>query len=106
METNAVKFTLPPLETPLLKAGVEFNANSAAGGAGGAFEGILGKSINNLRDVMNQSAKLTEEYASGGDVDISEVMVATEKAALATELAVQVRNKLLESYQEIMRTQI
>lgn len=102
---DSVKFSLPPLETPLLKTGIEFN-DSKSTSNNGSFEGILGKSINNLRDVMNESARLTEEYAAGGDVDISEVMVATEKSALATELAVQVRNKLLESYQEIMRTQI
>ena len=49
---------------------------------------------------------MVSDYASGGDVDVSELMVAMEKTSLSTELAVQIRNKVVESYQEIMRMQM
>jgi flagellar hook-basal body complex protein FliE len=45
-------------------------------------------------------------YAAGGDVDVADVMVTMEKATMATELAVQIRNKFIDGYQEIIRMQI
>ncbi len=41
-----------------------------------------------------------------GQVDVDQVMISSEKALLSLQLASQVRNKVIEAYQEIMRTQI
>lgn len=41
-----------------------------------------------------------------GRIDMHQAMIATEKASLAMDLTIQVRNKLIEAYQEIMRMQI
>ncbi|HHY37829.1 MAG TPA: flagellar hook-basal body complex protein FliE [Clostridia bacterium] len=43
---------------------------------------------------------------AGGNVEIHDVVLATEKAKLALELLIQIRNKAIESYQEIMRMQV
>lgn len=104
MAIDPIQFTLPSLETPLLKGSAEFSEGSTSGS--NSFGDILGKAMTNLRDVHNHAAELTQEYAAGGDVDISEVMVASEKAAITTELAVQIRNKFVDSYNEIMRMQM
>jgi flagellar hook-basal body complex protein FliE len=56
---------------------------------------------------LGQNAKsFAQEAALGGDVDLHDVMIAAEKAGVATQLTVQVRNKVVEAYQEIMRMQV
>ena len=42
----------------------------------------------------------------GGDVDLHDVMIAGEKASVAMQLTLQVRNKLVEAYQDVMRMQV
>ena len=46
------------------------------------------------------------KLAAGQVEDISEVVIAGEKAAIAVQLTMQVRNKMVEAYQEIMRMQV
>jgi flagellar hook-basal body complex protein FliE len=48
----------------------------------------------------------TEAFISGEDLNIHEVMLITEEAKMSLQLAVQVRNKLVEAYQEINRMQL
>lgn len=50
--------------------------------------------------------KLSAQLALGEIDDVAAVMIATEKAALSWQLLQQVRNKLLEAFQEIMRMQV
>jgi flagellar hook-basal body complex protein FliE len=47
----------------------------------------------------------TEEFAVGKEYDLHEIMIASEKADLSFRLLLQIRNKLLDAYQEIMRMQ-
>jgi flagellar hook-basal body complex protein FliE len=101
MSIDPIQFTLPPFEAPLLKGSISHNVKEAP-----SFANSLTKAMNNLRDVHNKSNTLIEEYAAGGSVDISEVMVAMEKTAMSTELALQIRNRIVEGYQEIIKMQI
>jgi flagellar hook-basal body complex protein FliE len=101
MSIDPVQFTLPAFEAPLLKGSVSHNEKEAP-----SFANSLTKAMNNLRDVHNKSNALVEEYAAGGSVDVSEVMIAMEKTAMATELALQIRNRIVEGYQEIIKMQI
>lgn len=102
MSITPVKFVLPPLETPLLHGSAQMSQGSASGG----FGDILTQALGSLKSVHGQSGQLIQDYAAGGEVDVSEIMVAMEKTSLSTELAVQIRNKFVESYQEIMRMQM
>lgn len=56
--------------------------------------------------LQNDAARLGNEAAIGGDVDLHDVMIATEKASTAVQLAVQIRNKIVDAYQEIDRMQV
>jgi flagellar hook-basal body complex protein FliE len=49
---------------------------------------------------------MAQDIARGGETSIEELMVATTKATLTTEMLVQVRNRAVEAYQEIMRMQV
>lgn len=101
MSIDPVQFTLPAFEAPLLKGSVSHNEKDVP-----SFSSSLTKAMNNLRDVHNKSNALVEEYAAGGSVDVSEVMIAMEKTSMATELALQIRNRIVEGYQDIIKMQI
>lgn len=78
--------------------------NSSAVG-GGDFADTLKAFYNHVDDQLKTADQKTAEFAVGKNHDIHEVMVASEKAGLSFKLLMQVRNKLLEAYQEIMRMQ-
>lgn len=52
------------------------------------------------------SKEKQEALMAGQPVDIDDLMITMEKASVAMQLTMQVRNKVLEAYQEVMRTQI
>lgn len=56
--------------------------------------------------LQHHAAGLANEAALGGDVDLHDVMIASEKAGVAMQLTVQIRNKVVEAYQEVMRMQV
>ena len=56
--------------------------------------------------IQIEADQASQQLAAGGTEDLHQVMILTEKANLALELTIQVRNKLLEAYQEIMRMQV
>jgi flagellar hook-basal body complex protein FliE len=70
------------------------------------FAELLNKAINNVNDLQNISNNLTNDLAAGKTDNIHEVMIAGEKADLALQFTMQIRNKVLDAYNEIMRMQI
>ena len=72
----------------------------------GNFQKMLSEELNKVNDKQIQSENTTDKFIKGDDVDIHQVMLKTEEAKLSLQLAVQVRNKLLEAYQEINRMQV
>lgn len=69
----------------------------------GKFGELLAKSINGVNDLQMESGKLGNAFVAGDpQVSLAEVMIAKQKAGIAFEATVQVRNKLLSAYKEIM----
>jgi flagellar hook-basal body complex protein FliE len=71
-----------------------------------SFETILGKALGGVNDLQNQATALNQKIASGQLQYIHQANAMAEKATLALEFTLQIRNKALEAYQEIMRIQI
>jgi flagellar hook-basal body complex protein FliE len=90
----------------LVKPESILNSNQSAGKTGVSFETILGQALGEVNDLQQQSGVLTEKLASGQLQYIHQASAMAEKATLALNLTLQIRNKALEAYQEIMRTQI
>ena len=62
--------------------------------------------LSNLNDLQNTAASQSQALATGQAQDVTQVVADVEKAALAMQLAVQVRNKAVDAYNEIFRMQI
>jgi flagellar hook-basal body complex protein FliE len=70
------------------------------------FGSFLNEAINNLSEQQNTVDQLNQSFVKGELSDVHQLTIASEKAALGLELTVQVRNKMVEAYQEIMRMQM
>lgn len=70
------------------------------------FSEILKNKLDEVNDKQVQAEVTTESFIKGEDTDIHEVMIQTEEAKLSLQLAVQIRNKFVEAYQEINRMQV
>jgi flagellar hook-basal body complex protein FliE len=71
-----------------------------------SFIDRLKEKLDGVNDKQLEAENMTELLVKGEDVDIHEVMLSTEEAKMSLELAVQIRNKIVEAYQEINRMQI
>lgn len=79
---------------------------SAADGGGPSFADTLAESLNKVNDLQKEADAAIEDFATGKTRNIHETMIAVNKADLAFRLTMQVRNKIVEAYQEVMRTQV
>lgn len=68
-----------------------------------AFSSVLKSSINKVNDAQMESNKLAEAFQKGDpNIQVSEVMVAMQKSNVSFQAMLQVRNKIIQAYQEIM----
>ncbi len=70
------------------------------------FADTLKGAIENLNQMQNESDHITEALASGKSVDLHEVMITAQKASITLETTVQMQQKAIDAYNEIMRMQI
>lgn len=71
------------------------------------FAALLKQSINQVNDNQMQASKMVNNLAKGDpQADLTEVMVAVQKASLSFQAMTQVRNKLVQAYQEVMSMQM
>jgi len=71
-----------------------------------SFSDILKKSIEQVNNAQLQAGEAIKKAVSGENTDIHDTMIAIQKADVSLKLMMEVRNKLLEAYQDIMRTQV
>ena len=70
---------------------------------GEKFSEVLSKFINDVSDLQNQADMSIEKLAAGEVADVHQVMKAVEEANIALELMLEIRNRIVDAYQEIMR---
>ena len=68
-----------------------------------SFENTLNKFIKDVNSLQNQASEATEKLATGEITDVHQVMIAVEEANTAMEFMLEIRNKIVEAYQEVMR---
>ena len=70
------------------------------------FSVFLKESINEVNAAQIQSDEVTKKMALGENVDLHTVMTTSQKASVMLQTTIEIRNKAVEAYQEMMRMQI
>jgi flagellar hook-basal body complex protein FliE len=91
--------------------GPEFRKTEAASrtdktGPGGSFADMLKESINDVNKLQHEAEKSMTDLATGKAENVHTTMITMEKAELSFKLMMQVRNKVLDAYREVMRMQV
>ncbi|WP_187913535.1 flagellar hook-basal body complex protein FliE [Helicobacter pylori] len=73
---------------------------------GGEFSKLLKQSINELNNTQEQSDKALADMATGQIKDLHQAAIAIGKAETSMKLMLEVRNKAISAYKELLRTQI
>ena len=71
----------------------------------GGFGATLKNAINHVNELSSTSDQQVSQLVQGDRQDIHNVMIAVEKADIAFDLMMQVRNKIVSAYQEVSRMQ-
>lgn len=74
--------------------------------AGVPFSQYLKEALKETNNLVLDSEKLADDFAIGRTDNIHQVLIAAEKADIALQFTMQIRNKILDAYNEIMRMQI
>lgn len=74
--------------------------------AGKSFADTLKGAIENVNQLQKASDKAAQDLATGRTDNVADVMIAAEKADIALRVMVQMRNKIVDAYQEIMKMQV
>lgn len=86
---------------PLVTGG----AQAGAGGAS-AFSALFEQAVNRVNDYQRTADGAVERFLTGEDEDLHRVAMATQQAEVSFELFLQMKNKVIQAYQEMMRLQV
>lgn len=91
---------IAPLTLPQLTPAVP------AAGQPGEFQKVLTGAINQVESLNNSASESVQKFLRGDNEELHTTILATQKAELAFQLGLQVRNKVVDAYQEIMKMQL
>jgi flagellar hook-basal body complex protein FliE len=77
-------------------------ASAAESAPANSFAATLDQALKSVNEQQTAATKLSEQYERGETVDIAKVMLARQQASVGFEATLQVRNKLLAAYKDIM----
>jgi flagellar hook-basal body complex protein FliE len=97
-------FITPVALTQQFNTGVESNKQGA--GTAVNFGEMLSNALNKVNEDQAQSSTAQLSFLAGEVQDIHQVTIAGQKAKVTLQLAVEVRNKMVEAYQEISRMHV
>jgi len=91
-----------------MAAQAQGQTTATTGAAGQSdFSDILKQSVDKVNDTQMSASKLADAFQAGDpNVQVSEVMVALQKSNVSFQAMLQVRNKLVSAYQDIMNMQV
>lgn len=106
MDTKGIDQMLSVLRATATQAtGKTTETPAAAGGAD--FAAVLRNSIEQVSQTQQKAENLAADFAAGeGTANLHEVMIALQKANVSFQEMVQVRNKLVSAYQDVMNIQV
>jgi flagellar hook-basal body complex protein FliE len=105
MPISSITTAIAPV-TPSVPGSTGSGASSSGKPAGTDFGSALKEAVSSLQQLGAQADSASLSLAKGDPIDIHEVMLANEQASLGFSMALQVRNKLVDAYTEIMRMSV
>jgi flagellar hook-basal body complex protein FliE len=72
----------------------------------GAFQNVLQGAIQNIESANNTASESVQKFLTGENEELHTAILAVQQASIAFDLGLQVRNKVVDAYQEIMRMQM
>jgi flagellar hook-basal body complex protein FliE len=104
MSINAIQNTLQTLQSVAAQAsGAKATSGMAESASESGFAGALRDSIRKVNEAQSSSAAKAQAFQMGDpNLSLNEVMVDMQKAGIQFQMAVQVRNKLVSAYKEVM----
>ncbi|HEY3914351.1 MAG TPA: flagellar hook-basal body complex protein FliE [Verrucomicrobiae bacterium] len=98
---------IPATELQQLNTDVPVQSTqSSSSSTGAGFEGMLGDLVNEVSQKQSAANDAVNGLMSGKNVSLHQTMISMEEANVSFQMMVEVRNKLLDSYQELMRMQV
>lgn len=97
---------IPPLGSLLAPKPAAPAAGGSGSGSGAGFADALSGAVDKLDALQQQASSAAQSLATGQATDVAGVVDAVERASLSLQLAVQVRDKAVDAYQELFRMQI
>jgi flagellar hook-basal body complex protein FliE len=95
----------PTSATALPANGLASGAANASAAAPAPFSDLLTDAVGQVNALEGQAHTAVEGLMSGSGVDVHQAMIATQKASMAFEMALAVRNKAVQAYQQVMGMQ-
>ncbi len=74
--------------------------------SGRSFDNVLGELVKDVNAKQLEAGGKVRAMLAGEEIPLHRVMIAAEEASVSFQLMVEVRNKLLDAYQELMRMQV
>ena len=98
---------LPPIPvTGVGESRISTPAKAPAATGEGKFANVLQDSISEVNKLQQKADQSITALATNGEASLHETMIAMEEASLSFKTMMQVRNKIVEAYQEVMRIQV
>jgi flagellar hook-basal body complex protein FliE len=91
----------PNLQMPEIRS-----PRTQGGEKGTGFGDVLKDAISTVNELQKQSDQEIQKYMTGESQDLHTTVIAMQKADLSFQMMMQVRNKIVQAYQEIMRMQM
>lgn len=98
--------TLPPITSVTAAPGINSTQAATPAKAAEGFGDTISSALEAVSGAEFAADTIAQDIATGGEASVQELMTSMTKAQLSVDLLVQVRNKAVEAYQEIMRMQI
>lgn len=96
---------IPPI-SPITMPSLPSTTPTAGAGQASSFEAMLGNAVQSLADAQKNADTQAVRLATGQNVNLVDSVLAMQQTSLDFQLAMQVRDKVVDAYQTVMQTQL
>lgn len=105
-QINSMQSMLDQMQSMAAKANGISRAEDINIVQSGNFAEVLGDSLKAVNEAQQTAKQMTEAFEKGEDIPLPQVMLSLQQSSMAFQATLQVRNKLLSAYQEIMKMSV